>query len=575
VESCPYANPVVSSNRASAVLKAAPNLDEAGRYNSLMGEKVVTVRVGGESCPYYSQFMNYLKSNVIVMNTQMFQYAVLTGSLRIDEGRTLLVLDEADEVIETLIPSTVLSVEWVMENFGVIINAINDAIKRREAKELMSEVIRMIRKAKSTTDVVEIASSINKLFNLVKENDLEVDSLEVLNMINILNKLGSTIDWVRINTDAIGLIVRRIGDYLFNTFFKSFHPHLLFISGTLPNKSMLDYLTSIDWEFIDGRKKMLGKIHLMSKGYTQISALKMRNSNSNDHYKEAIGSGIITTLTAMLDERNRKILVLPHLKVMCKDIIYRRYTGVPYDYDGQLLREFLKNDSPRIVCSTRAVRGVDGSDVDAVVILKAPYPSMDDAFIKAMRKVLGEKDWTAFYTWLAEREVYQMIGRALRREDSEVRLYVSDINVYYIINSLESQGFIELIDESDELGSALFEPSIENELGQFLIPLAIITGTNGGIKMPVAVANRLEEMRAGTIQKIIQEPLQLKNEAKKETQPNKKDEKVSTIEKQEDQDSARDTVITSSITSSTPNKGDTEGETTEAQAKGDVGSVDS
>jgi hypothetical protein len=88
-------------------------------------------------------------------------------------------------------------------------------------------------------------------------------------------------------------------------------------------------------------------------------------------------------------------------------------------------------EDENIKFSTKTDRGIDLHDdlCRSIVLMKYPMPNISDVILKTMRKLLGE---TAFWNYMhdmANRNMIQQCGRALRHKDDWCQVYSLDAKV--------------------------------------------------------------------------------------------------------------------------------------------------
>ena len=81
--------------------------------------------------------------------------------------------------------------------------------------------------------------------------------------------------------------------------------------------------------------------------------------------------------------------------------------------------------------STKMDRGVDLRDdlCRALVLLKYPIPHLGDPVLRTMRRQIGEEAFWRYVRDLADRELLQQCGRAVRSRGDWCQVYSPDRNV--------------------------------------------------------------------------------------------------------------------------------------------------
>jgi len=78
--------------------------------------------------------------------------------------------------------------------------------------------------------------------------------------------------------------------------------------------------------------------------------------------------------------------------------------------------------------STKTDRGIDLKDdmCRSIVIMKYPYPNTQDVVFSTMRKLLGEDAFWAYLRDIADRNLIQQCGRAVRHQNDWCEIYTLD-----------------------------------------------------------------------------------------------------------------------------------------------------
>lgn len=86
---------------------------------------------------------------------------------------------------------------------------------------------------------------------------------------------------------------------------------------------------------------------------------------------------------------------------------------------------------PDVRFSTKMDRGVDLKDdkCRSIILLKYPIPNISDVFLKVLRKQVGTQKFWDYVDDMADRDMLQQCGRAIRNKDDWCKVYSPDKKV--------------------------------------------------------------------------------------------------------------------------------------------------
>ena len=110
------------------------------------------------------------------------------------------------------------------------------------------------------------------------------------------------------------------------------------------------------------------------------------------------------------------------------------YRYLPAKYapsEDQLKKEYWSFWDRDVRFSTKTDRGIDlrGDLCRSIIIMKYPMPNTEDVVFKTMRKLLGRAKFWTYLTDIADRNLIQQCGRAVRHKDDWCEVYTLDNEV--------------------------------------------------------------------------------------------------------------------------------------------------
>jgi Rad3-related DNA helicase len=413
-------------------------------YNAVGGKYSLYLRK--EGCPYYSQFLSYLDSDVIIFNGEQY---ILETEIGRKPATDVEIIDECDEfldnfALEGTINLTRLKNELsnTIANEGSerkLIEALSDEVsdilnesliglnEKDNIKNLDSSKMAGLIKTFIKSDILDIAgdeSYIEHCFEVARKF-YDIISESHVNFYRDENKKEVYAKLVTINLDKLlsSLIAKN----------KSF----VFMSGTLHSERILKEIFGLkQFKIIDAETFNQGTIKKLTTGLEKDFKFENFKTNfvSREDYLKALDRcveiakiPIVVQVSAFQDLPSEIELEKYKLKNLISSTQLIDIQN--NDRDGKMVNDF-KSGKNKILFTTRCNRGIDFpfEVCNSVVITKFPYPNTQSLFWRILNKNKPAIFWE-FYKDKAHRELLQRIYRSVRAVDDSVFLLSPDIRV--------------------------------------------------------------------------------------------------------------------------------------------------
>jgi len=418
---CKYYSPIIPMKLESTYFKELGCKFETLRYEAVGGVFSI-LRRNEKICPYYQQYSNYIFSDVILMNSAIWMIETLT--LKRKPIKSVEIIDEGDSFLDGLSLRKVISsrtLKRIQKKLG------DDASEEeKEGFEAIKKRFVSITQKKYEGEIREEEKSFLKQFvkflKNIEEEDNYSDIFEFLDecFVSIKSQRNPQIEYF---IPEPVLVLKRLRDLTAKK--------ILFMSATFQSQEILENVFGLDnFCFVEGETKFPGTVRLMQVG------TESRVTYKNWEYKN-FREAYWRMLVKAIKKSAKPCLVPVHAYKYLPDTIRERLargrTGT------------LKTKSGDVVFSTVMKRGIDlkGDKCRSIVLLKYPFPDMNDPVLRAMKLKLGEKTFWQYYHDIAERELIQTIGRGVRSNDDWVEVWSPDKTVLGYVKNLWKGDIIE------------------------------------------------------------------------------------------------------------------------------------
>ena len=396
---CPHWSPIVSQKMLetyTTILKDAIIRE----YISVRGKRYIFIR---DPCPFYKQYLCYADNCVILMNSAIWEIETISGRKPM---ANIEVIDEADAWLDSLSFQRSISAKTIqnlIEKYGD-----NEAVSVH-LDNLLNEFTTLLDKYRGYTGTItqEWIDFIEDYSGLFEEIGRECNLKILLNFSNEV--------WMSVGMDRVKFFIPDL-KVVFQRFRERSARKLLLMSATFQSKEILEEVFGIDEIcFIEGETKFPGTVYLRKTGKeVYVTHKKWSNENFRKRYFDC--------LKEILAKARRPLLVQVHSK---------KY--LPEDKKGVKLNDVqVFNNEFDEAWSTIAKRGLDlkGDKCRAICILKYPIPDLSDGMMQAIRLKLGDEAFFKYCRDMADRELIQQVGRAVRSPDDWVEVWSPDLAVH-------------------------------------------------------------------------------------------------------------------------------------------------
>ena len=408
---CPHYSPIVPSRLLDFVLKKV----DAGNPRAYMA-------VGGEHafierrpCGFYEQYRGYIFSDVLVMNEKIWEAETI---LRRKPHVPVEIIDEGDAFLDGLTLKVSIS-ERKFEKLRKKIESLKDAERRRKLKDELEKLYRFFKgllrvgyNGKETDEYRKFLEKYRALSEGLDESAYRIGSL-----LESEFYVHTTEKSLRFFVPAPDKVLRR---------YMRLSGKLVLMSATIQSVDVLEDVFGLRrFVVVEGEVKFPGRLYVRRVGTERwVTYKKWEHEDFRERYW--------LTLMKILENASRPTVV--H--------VFRRY--LPEDFDGsklrdvRLLEDIGEEDGELLVFSTISYRGVDLRDEKcrSIVVLKYPYPDLNDPVLQTMKMRLGEEAFWRYYEDIARRTFIQQVGRGLRHENDWCEFWSPDLHALVRIEEL-------------------------------------------------------------------------------------------------------------------------------------------
>jgi len=411
---CPGWSPVYEPQWAPRPLNAS---HEAIDYVSINGLK--TFYLAGNPCSYYNQFLHFTNPGAIIMNSAKWEVETWMGR---KPQVPVEIIDEGDEYLDSLDYETTIPEQFFSR------------IAKQYAKPHYNEERDVSKLEEIQTQFYEVI----KNYGMIGYDRSLISSEPLLSFLRNFVKLFSTItptDAIMKKTSKINFILDNKNNAWAKTFLKPrrivlFLPDfkktldalakrsgkLLFMSATTHSRKSFGNIFKIENPVIvDAENKFPGVLRIMKTPFfTERVTFKKWNSSKEFRNK------YWDTLDKIIVHSSKPCLIQVHA---------RHYLPPKYQPSPRQKSETRWNFGDKdVFFSTKLDRGIDLKDdlCRSIVLLKYPMPDISDVVLKTMRMFLGEKPFWEYINDIANRNMVQQCGRAIRHKDDWCEVYSPD-----------------------------------------------------------------------------------------------------------------------------------------------------
>lgn len=421
VKACPYYAPVLGKYEFQFFEREAVSYVE---YDSVNGARIAWRRQQG-NCDYYSQLYDMADSRFVITN---IHYALSLMMVGLMPKPHILVLDEVDEYLSTIVKTVEISRKDVEKLFDTLIQL--DLEKGKSLYENRIKAIGLLKQeSRRLKTYYELVSLLEPVVNAVlsKVYDRWVMTLKRALSVKYVSYVEVSEEKMRVAVSYVDILRALITN-----------ANIVIMSTGSPltenaiNTLLKIYGISAPISIIR-RKPFVGRrIYVLRREPMQFTYYMFEN-NKNQFCKA------IAELAEMLLQYSQKLFGVKRLYIPVISYKYFDECGLSrlwsnymdrdktHEEKMEMLRKF-KSGELEMLISESAGRGVSFPERGAVMIFKRPVPSTNSPSVKVMISMTRGIDYMELY---GVSKVLQYVSRFLRTPESEVLVGTLDARVYH------------------------------------------------------------------------------------------------------------------------------------------------
>lgn len=399
---CSYWSPIYPEGLLDKIEDHLPE-HEQHNYQSVTGKKIFFE--SSDSCDYYKQFECYSAPGAIVMNQAKWEAETWMGRKPLTP---IEIIDEGDLMLDglsyrkTITPRTFSSMKAEGKVDTSTINELQNSFinclrENREYEGLLNETI--------TSFLTDFVTGLNG------ETGMITNIVTTVNLILQYNDMA----YAQVEGDSLTIFLSR-RDIVFSEL-KKRSGKILLMSATMQTPNIFTSVFKFDnIPQVEAEPKFPGTINIM---YTQESV----NVQYQNWMNENTQKKYFNVLDKIIKVATRPTLIQVHAM---------KY--VHPNYKEFLNKGFINN----ISWSTVTDRGIDLADdkCRSIIITKFPLPNISDIVFRVLRKTLGDTIFWQYVRDVANRDLIQQCGRAIRHKDDWCEIWSPDEQVPLAIHAL-------------------------------------------------------------------------------------------------------------------------------------------
>lgn len=389
-----------------------------------------------EGCSYYDQNNYYQDADILVYNNAKWYVDSLMGRKpKVD----VEIFDEADLFLDGLTLRSVISERMIT----MLLKEARDAKDELYRKGEHAEGMEIESQATDIKKGFEKLMGGNVPFEPHDLNDAAEHFLkELLGFLKLLetdyaDSVSSTLEYVLTYKEVTSFYVEngRIvffvpePSFVMRDMLEKSSGKILFMSATLQDPAVLKNVYGFDdFAYVEGESRTPGRLYARRiEDEKQVNWKNWQLEMFREQYWK--------TLSKIVRRAERPTLIQVHSYQYLPQ--NKGYTHVPTQEEIKGMNQeacihSFKAGNDDVLFSTKTDRGIDlpGEMCRAVVIMKYPFPSMNDPIFTVMKKRLGDQAFWSYYNDIARRDFLQQIGRGLRSNDDWVEVWSPDLRVH-------------------------------------------------------------------------------------------------------------------------------------------------
>jgi len=399
---CPYWSPVYSFI-PDTIGKWLPEHNRF-RYDSITGER--SYYRAPDPCEYFDQFYYFTKECAMIMNLAKWEIETWIGR----KARVPIeIIDEGDDFLDSLKYKVVISKRYFesISREGLV-----PLGKIKYLEFLFDNLIEKVRDYDYYMDDV-IGDYLEKFISTLAGESTSGRVCDFVNRLGLMLRHRNE-SWIRVYRGILTAFIPRPDITLEELKHRS--GKMLIMSATIHRSQVLKGVFGIgNPVIVEAESKFPGLLFIKETGKEQNVTAKNWNDEEfkRDYWK---------TLDEIISMAKRPTLIQVHA-----------FKYVPDKYKENI-NEWRNN----IMFSTTSDRGLDLVDdkCRSIVIMKYPLPDISDIMFLTMKKQLGDGRFWSYLTDLADRNLVQQCGRAVRNDNDWCEVYTLDKKVISRLKAL-------------------------------------------------------------------------------------------------------------------------------------------
>lgn len=408
---CSYWSPVYRSGYCENLAYTHEKID----YKSITGTK--KFYRSDSPCFYYDQFIHFTRRGAILMNSAKWEVETFLGR---KPKVPIEIIDEGDEYLDSLTYRTVI-------NDRLFQNLLKNNDFRKDSVDYVYDIFSKLVKGYGENGYDDLLFNSEPIVDFLEVFEDLISKVEPSDFVkNIIGKMDFIFRykkdaWARtvLNPDRIILFIPNPEITLNALAARS--GKLLFMSATIHSLDSFNRVFKIKRPpIVLAEKKFPGLLYIMKpKDKGHLSNITFKKWNGSYEFRESYWR----LLDELIEISSKPCLIQVHA---------RKYLPEKYKASPEQSREnrWSFNDKD-VFFSTKTDRGIDLKDdlCRSIILLKYPMPNISEVVLKTMRNLLGESAFWEYINDMANRNMVQQCGRAVRHEDDWCEVYTLDAKV--------------------------------------------------------------------------------------------------------------------------------------------------
>jgi Rad3-related DNA helicase len=436
---CQYWCPIVPEELDIRKFKDSEKITYLGLNN-----KVFSLYLRKQGCPYYEQYKSYENSDVIIFNSAKY---IIESILNRKPSTELEIIDECDDFLDNFSNQEQININRLLFSLNNIFS--RNKQKTQAINNLMdiANAIKVSSKFQNSEEIFPLENSlVEELLQFILDNQEIIDDIEEeLSYVNHLYKVAKIFEdfleetFFSLEKRDNEFIINLVTTNLEKRFRELVEKNKVFVmmSGTIHSENVLKNIFGIDkFKIIEAETKHQGELIKCRYGYEldcSYASFK-KGFSTREQYLKALSKSVdcakkpvlihVNSFSDLPNEHEKLSFNLENLPAQTE--LINEQINDPF---GKRIIDF-KNKKTEFLFTTKCNRGIDfpGDICNSIVITRFPYPNISELFWRILKKNKPAY-FMSFYMDKSHRELLQRIYRALRSKNDKVYLLSPDLRV--------------------------------------------------------------------------------------------------------------------------------------------------